>query len=472
MNQYTKLYYYIYYTMYQILFLLKKYIKMLRNSYINKYKEKSKYDPDDKFLKEDEEYLLKNIRPLPERTIRNLPQRKLNQFVEDVMTNQKVTYVLYSTNAKNEIHKYIKSKEVLEQNSTKSKVKKSKNEPSDIVKRRIRREAFGQIKQAVDEFQAAKKQKKEELTAKNNILYYSLKKEMASERNRYFEPAKQNRIKEFTKSFNDIKNKLNALKGREPKTTSETEETYTQIVNKPFYTESSKVNLPEMKLDINNVYSRLYKNAVLLSDSTVEENKKKRIAKRNSIANKELPKTNSKNKNQQQQHQRNTFRLKNVLKSTNGKEFTIRLSDDMINRCFLKYSGGPKAISLLKAQIEEEKENQTELPEDQVNFINLKDKDGNSFLHLVTIEDIPELAKYFIEKGSNINLKNNDGDTPLHIAMRYKYKEIIDLLLSNGARIDIANNSNEIVYDLASSEMKKKYGMDKEMMYRQSKKKK
>ena len=56
--------------------------------------------------------------------------------------------------------------------------------------------------------------------------------------------------------------------------------------------------------------------------------------------------------------------------------------------------------------------------------------------------------------------------------MRYKYKEIIDLLLSNGARIDIANNSNEIVYDLASSEMKKKYGMDKEMMYRQSKKKK
>ena len=85
---------------------------MLRNSYINKYKEKSKYDPDDKFLKEDEEYLLKNIRPLPERTIRNLPQRKLNQFVEDVMTNQKVTYVLYSTNAKNEINKYIKSKEV------------------------------------------------------------------------------------------------------------------------------------------------------------------------------------------------------------------------------------------------------------------------------------------------------------------------------------------------------------------------
>ena len=83
---------------------------MLRNSYINKYKEKSKYDPDDKFLKEDEEYLLKNIRPIPERTIRTLPPKKLNKFVEDVMTNKKVTYVLYSSNADNEINKYIKSK--------------------------------------------------------------------------------------------------------------------------------------------------------------------------------------------------------------------------------------------------------------------------------------------------------------------------------------------------------------------------
>ncbi len=461
MNQYTKLYYYIYYTMYQILFLLKKYIKMLRNSYINKYKEKSKYDPDDKFLKEDEEYLLKNIRPLPERTIRNLPQRKLNQFVEDVMTNQKVTYVLYSTNAKNEIHKYIKSKEVLEKNSTKSKVKKSKNEPSDIVKRRIRREAFGQIKQAVDEFQAAKKQKKEELTAKNNILYYSLKKEMASERNRYFEPAKQNRIKEFTKSFNDIKNKLNALKGREPKTTSETEETYTQIVNKPFYTESSKVNLPEMKLDINNVYSRLYKNAVLLSDSTVEENKKKRIAKRNSIANKELPKTNSQNKNQQQQHQRNTFRLKNVLKCTNGKEFTIKVTDEVYRKCLLAHSGGPK--SNFEGLIESNK-NFGEEDENIIKMEMIKDKEGNNNLHSAVLKGSIEFVRYFIEKKIDPNEKNIYGDTALHIAMRMGDETIIKMLLDAGGDITIENNERERPFDIAPYNVKINYKLESIMM--------
>lgn len=434
---------------------------MLRNSYINKYKEKSKYDPDDKFLKEDEEYLLKNIRPIPERTIRTLPPKKLNKFVEDVMTNKKVTYVLYSSNADNEINKYIKSKEVLEKNSTKP-VPKKKNEPSDIVKKRIRKEAFTQIKQAVDEFQKQKKAKKDELTKKNNQIYYELKADMNSERNSYFDSLKRNRINEFTRSFNSIKNKFNALKGREIKPTCETEESYTAIVNKPFYTESSKVILPEMKLDINNVYSRLYKNAVLLSDSNKNDKKNKG---RNGQKKEEDTKTSSNT------HHRNEFKLKNILKSTNGKEFTIRLNDEMIQRCFLKYSGGPKAIPILKNLMEEGKKNNVVTREDQVNFYNLTNKDGNTFLHLVVIEDLPELAEYLIDKGTNVNTQNNEGDTPLHIAIRNKYKDCIDLLMKNGARIDIPNNNNEIVYEMSNSEIKKKYGMDKEIVIRQTKKK-
>ena len=36
---------------------------MLRQCYMNKYKEKSKFD-DDRFIKEDDEYLLKEMRPV------------------------------------------------------------------------------------------------------------------------------------------------------------------------------------------------------------------------------------------------------------------------------------------------------------------------------------------------------------------------------------------------------------------------
>lgn len=434
---------------------------MLRNSYINKYKEKSKYDPDDKFLKEDEEYLLKNTRPIPERTIRTLPPKKLSQFVEDVMTNKKVNYVLYSSNADNEIQKYIKSKEVLEKNSTKA-IPRKKNEPSDIVKKRVRKEAFTQIKQAVDEFQKEKKAKKDELTKKNNQIYYQLKADMNSERNSYFDSLKRNRINDFTRSFNSIKNKLNALKGREIKPTCETEETYTSIVNKPFYTESSKVILPEMKLDINDVYSRLYKNVVLLSEPKKNDKKKKG---QNGQKKEEEAKTGINT------NHKNAFKLKNILKSTNGKEFTIKLNDEMIQRCFLKYSGGPGAIPILKNLMEEGKKTNVVTREDQVNFYNLSNKDGNTFLHLVIIEDLPELAEYLIDKGTNVNSQNNEGDTPLHIAIRNKYKDCIDLLMKNGARIDIPNNNNEIVYEMSNSEIKKKYGMDKEIVIRRTKKK-
>ena len=81
------------------------------------------------------------------------------------------------------------------------------------------------------------------------------------------------------------------------------------------------------------------------------------------------------------------------------------------------------------------------------------------------------MAEYLIDKGTNVNTQNNEGDTPLHIAIRNKYKDCIDLLMKNGARIDIPNNNNEIVYEMSNSEIKKKYGMDKEIVIRQTKKK-
>ena len=63
-----------------------------------------------------------------------------------------------------------------------------------------------------------------------------------------------------------------------------------------------------------------------------------------------------------------------------------------------------------------------------VNYYDLVDpKTGNTFLHLATIDNCPELIQYFIKKGANINLQNKEGNTPLHLAAKDKKSEIIRL---------------------------------------------
>ena len=50
---------------------------------MNRYKEKSKFD-EERFLKEDEGYLLKESRPIKPNAIRRLNKAKMFQFIEDM----------------------------------------------------------------------------------------------------------------------------------------------------------------------------------------------------------------------------------------------------------------------------------------------------------------------------------------------------------------------------------------------------
>ena len=414
---------------------------MLRQSYMNKYKEKSKFD-DDRFTKEDDEYLLKEMRPVKANVIRKLPKHKLEKFIDDVLTDRYFTKILYDSNANAEIKKYNKVKKSLEMTHEKLEPKKEKNEPSSVVKKRSRREAYLQIRTEVDNFKKGKEDYKNYLEKKNNENYLLLKNYSSNDKNAYFEPMKENRIEGFKKSFNRIRNKLKALRGN-PVVDEKTNET--AIINDPFYTEDSKVDLPDIKLNLRNVFSRLYHNAVLL-----EENKKVKEPK--IITNTNKP--NAKNIK---------FKVKNVLKSTNGKEFTIKITDNIIRKCFNKYSGGPEVIDYLKEQLNNNNEdiNESELREDQVNFYNIITEEGNTFLHLATMDNLYELVKYFTEKGANCNIQNNNGDTPLHIAARENYNLCIKYLLKGNAALDIMNNNKEIPFDYFDNIKKKEFGLEK-----------
>ena len=434
---------------------------MLRQKYMKKYKEKSKYD-DIRFLKEDDEYLLKEVRPVRDNAIKILPKKKLDIFIDDVLTDRNFTKLLYASNAKAEIKKYYQVKKSLETKNGKNENKKEKNEPSSVVKKRSRREAYLQMRTEVDNFKKNRDDYKNYLEKKNNETYYILRREMNRDRNSYFDIIKENRIKGFRKSFDKIREKLKTLKGHIviDENTNETD-----LINDPFYTEESKVDLPDIKLNINNVFSRLYHNEVLLQSEDV----KIKIPKRRN--NSTL--INSKTENNTSRNNRNKiqFKLKNALKSTYGKEFTIKITDDIIRKCFSKYSGGPEVISYLKEQFNKEqfKNNENELREDQVNFYDIITEEGNSFLHIATMENLPELVKYFTDKGANLNIQNLNGDTPLHIAAREKFELCTRILLNGKAALDIPNNNNQIAFDYFDNMQKKEFGLEKVVIIRKKK---
>ena len=435
---------------------------MLRQKYMKKYKEKSKYD-DIRFLKEDDEYLLKEVRPVRDNAIKILPKKKLDIFIDDVLTDRNFTKLLYASNAKAEIKKYYQVKKSLETKNGKNENKKEKNEPSSVVKKRSRREAYLQMRTEVDNFKKNRDDYKNYLEKKNNETYYELKKEMNKDRNSYFDIIKENRIKGFRKSFDKIREKLKTLKGNIviDENTNETD-----LINDPFYNEDSKVDLPDIKLNINNVYSRLYHNEVLLQndDAKIKIPKKKRN-------NSTLIKSSNTENNSNRNINKIKFKLKNALKSTNGKEFTIKITDEIIRKCFMKYSGGPEVISYLKEQFKNEqfKNNEDELREDQVNFYDIITEEGNSFLHIATMENLPELVKYFTDKGANLNIQNLNGDTPLHISAREKFDLCTKILLEGKAALDIPNNNNQIAFDYFDNMQKKEFGLEKVVIIRKKK---
>ena len=68
-----------------------------------------------------------------------------------------------------------------------------------------------------------------------------------------------------------------------------------------------------------------------------------------------------------------------------------------------------------------------------VDYVNIKNKDGETTLFYSIRANKPELVKEFINRGADVNLLNNNGLSPLYIAISLRYDEIIQILLDNGA---------------------------------------
>ena len=438
---------------------------MLRQSFLNKYKEKSKFG-DDRFLQEDEGYILKQYKPIKSNFMASLKKEKMNEFIGDVLSNRRLTRVLYASNADLEIKTYNKVKKILYKRREQMDRKlKAKNEPSSLVKRRNRREAFLKIRKEISNFKISKEKYKRYLTQSNYKRAKKLREEVEKEKEEYFDDLRLNFINGFKRAFSRLKFKLGILKLGTGGGFLETEVDYPKV----FEFVSHKIKFPKAKLDIRNVYSRLYNNAVILSKDFDNENNNEKFKKRAKSTRRGENNKKTEIENSNKIYFRK-FKLKNALLLNHGKEFTIKINNSQFKKCQDKYSGGPETIKYLKT--ETEKKSVDEKKTYFVNYYNLVEPlTGNTFLHNAALENIPEMVSYFVEKGADLNMQNKEGNTPLHLALKCKNEEVIKILMDNKAALDIPNSNGEIPFDFFTSEQKREYGIDKIIVLNPTKKK-
>jgi ankyrin repeat protein len=65
--------------------------------------------------------------------------------------------------------------------------------------------------------------------------------------------------------------------------------------------------------------------------------------------------------------------------------------------------------------------------------LNIKDKNGDTPLHLAVRSGSLEAARALIEAGADLSLANNEGDTPLQLALELGKKDAAKALQEAGA---------------------------------------
>ena len=188
-----------------------------------------------------------------------------------------------------------------------------------------------------------------------------------------------------------------------------------------------------------------------------------------------------------------SLNITNILKSSSGKEFKIKITPKITKRSVSVISCGPKPknkrdlISEKKDEESQEKIDYSEIRNKKIfniskakskkniknvilynnllmdennrkrkiiNVRNYRDENFNSNMHIAVLNNSIKLVKYFIDKNSNLNMTNEEGKTPLHLAMQKGNIKIIQLLMKHGADKEFKDNKGKTPIFYASKKIK------------------
>ena len=335
---------------------------MLRNAYLEPYKKvkKKMSEYEKEMLNHDGEHILKLDRPLSNQGIRRVPNNILPNFVNDVMCNKEIGQLLYPSSFKKEVALYLKLQNYIYKITTLNKNKdflanlkenhinyiNKCNEDgcisSPIIINYEKQDEVENIKNKINSFKTCKNKEMKKLRIKNKNFFKNqplIDKKLTK---LSFRPINDIRIRGYQKAFQSCLDKTVEIKD---------------------------FNLPDIQLDSNNVFSRLYKNVIVktlpknkyINKSNDERFENYSKIKKNSdlenISNnlqlKDLKSTSSININSKIISPKNAstprkkepkFNVANIFKSFNGREFTKKITPKMYEKCLSSLSGGPNSI--------------------------------------------------------------------------------------------------------------------------------
>ena len=468
---------------------------MLRNSYLETFTQSKKLSEFEKeILAHDEKHLLNLQRPMSSRSIDKLPKNVLRLFIDDIMCNKKINQLLYSSNANKELLLYLKQKQFLLKN-TKPYIKrnpfsiKENKRPYESVFLKKKKDAmFKIIKDNISEFKNNKSNSFKILKQKNKNFHKKQIKTNKLFRKLFFKPVNDIRLGGYKKAIEYCLNK------------SEIKENF---------------DIPDISFNMNDVYSRLYNNVICSPDKLSKDFKKNYTFNYNNkninlsdISNKNeennLENTNiskilnqnkrtSKRKNEiintkafSSFNKRNTyknnaigeynsyyvnkiknmpkFNLKKILDGSDGKEFSVKPSVAIYQKCWKKNSGGPnikkKFYNKIFNKVFYDNFSESNDTKEIVDVNSYRDEDKNNSLIIATKRNNERFVKYFLDKKYNPNEKNKYGNTALHFAMVNNNEKIIKLLMDKGGDITIKNKNGVTPYDMATREIRSKFKLE------------
>ena len=430
---------------------------MLKNSYLLKYKINSKNlsDFEKKILSEDGNYIMNLQRPLSLKTVNKFPNDKLRIFIDDIMSNEKINNLLYSTTYKEELDLNLNPKK---SNSTGGLISQKSNKISKYQSLYFKKQKsimIDTIKDSISNFKLSKSLSMSKMKIKNLKFFKNQQKTEKINRKLFFKPINDVRYEGYQRAFETCLEKSKS---------------------------NPKFNLPDVNLNIDNPYSRLYHNMVFYPIKLkhkkkfkikIMKNKTKKSLLNLGISNNiKINRDNEKSKPvikniYDEPLIRHKYKIRNIFREYIGKQFLVTKSFSNRKKCWEIHSGGPGIkepnpgkINLNKFKNNNSKEksyfscDNSKEEDDIIDVNDYRDKSLNSNLHLAVKNNSEEFVKYFLSKNFNPNEKNKFGDTPLHYAMEIKNKKIIQLLIDDGGDLYLKNKRGISPCDMADKEIK------------------